>query len=237
MKITVFNGSPRAERGNTHVIVEAFLEGASKAGAEVENIFLAKKKIGPCLGCFTCWTKSPGVCAIKDDMAGLLPKFIADIIVFATPLYVYNVTGIMKNFLDRMIPVADPHFEKEQDGESRHVKKPGNVPKLAVISNCGLPEQIHFKVLELYFRVLAKNMHTELVAEIYRGGGEILKEKNLMLAPLLWNYKGLLKKAGKEVVEKGKLSEELKKKLEVPIIPEDMYIKAANDEWNKMLKK
>jgi len=237
MKIVVFNGSPRAEKSNTHVMVEAFLEGAKKAGAEVENIFLAKKNIGPCLGCFTCWTKTPGVCVIKDDMADLLPKFDADIIVLATPLYVYNVTGIMKNFLDRMIPVADPHFEKEEDGESRHIKQPGNTPKLAVISNCGLPEQSHFNVLESYFRVLAKNMHTELVAEIYRGGGEILKEKNLMLAPLIWNYKELLKKAGKEVVEKGKLSEELKKQLEKPIIPEDMYIKAANDEWNKLLKK
>ena len=54
MKITAFNGSPRAEKGNTNLVVEEFLRGAREAGADTENISLAKMNIKPCINCFTC---------------------------------------------------------------------------------------------------------------------------------------------------------------------------------------
>jgi multimeric flavodoxin WrbA len=104
MKITAFNGSPRGDKGNTYVIAEEFLAGAKDAGAEVEHILLAGKEIKHCLGCFTCWLRTPGKCAISDDMKDLLPKVMnTDVIVFATPLYVDNVTGLMKNFIVRLL--------------------------------------------------------------------------------------------------------------------------------------
>jgi len=236
MKITIFNGSPRAENGNTHFMVEQFIKGAEQAGAEVENIFLAKKKINPCKGCFSCWLKTPGKCVIKDDMAELLEKFAdLDIIVFATPLYVDNVTGIMKNFMDRIIPLGDPHIEKDENGESVHVNKLGNVPKLVVISNCGFPEQSHFQVLELLFKRIARNMRTEVVGEIYRGGGAILKDAPSILKPLTMKYSKLLQKAGKEIAENSRLSKETRLELEKPLIPADNYIAAANQYFDQLL--
>ena len=198
MKIIVFNGSPRAEKGNTHFMVEAFLKGAQEAGAETENIFLVKQKIKPCTGCFCCWVKTPGECVIKDDMAELRSKYVtADIIVFATPLYVDNVTGIMKNFMDRLVPLADPYFEKDENGQYLHVKGFDKIQKIAVISNSGFPEQEHFQVLRLLFRRIARNFHSEVIAEIYRGAGQLLQVDHLMLKPILWKYKKLLEKAGK----------------------------------------
>jgi len=234
--ITVFNGSPRAEKSNTHVMVEEFLKGAQEAGADVENIFLAKKKIKPCRGCFTCWIKTPGQCVAKDDMEEMIPKFVnSDVVVFATPVYVDNVTGTMKNFMDRLVPLADPHFEKDEYGEYRHTKKQEKTPNIMVIANCGFPEQSHFQVLRLLFKRIARNMHSEVVGEIYRGGGEILKIDNLLLKPFLAGYKKLLREAGREIVEKSRLSKETINKLEKPIIPYDLYIDGANKELNKLL--
>ncbi len=236
MKITIFNGSPRAEAGNTHVMVEAFMKGARKGGAEVENVFLAKKEINPCRGCFSCWLKTPGKCVTKDDMAELLDKFVSsDIIVFATPLYVDNVTGIMKNFMDRLIPGGDPHFEKDEGGECVHIIRTEKRPKLVVISNCGFPEQSHFQVLELLFKRVARNMRTEVIGEIYRGGGAILKDAPLVLKPVIRKYKKLLQKAGKEIVENERLSEGTRSKLEEQLIPEERYIAEANEYFDKLL--
>jgi multimeric flavodoxin WrbA len=236
MKITVFNSSPKAGKSNTNVMVEAFLKGAKKAGADTENIFLARWKIRPCLGCFSCWVKTPGRCVIQDGMAELLGKLAeTDIVVFATPLYVDNVSGVMKNFMDRFMPLADPHFEKDENGQYRHVRGSGKAPRIAVISNCGFPEQDHFQVLRLLFRRIARNLHSEVIAEIYRGGGEILQVDHLLLKPLVWKYKKLLEKAGREVAEYLQLSAKTMEELEKPIIPHDLYIKGANREWDKQL--
>jgi multimeric flavodoxin WrbA len=236
MKITAFNGSPRGGKGNTHWMTEPFLEGARETGAQTEVVFLAQKNIRHCLGCFSCWTKTPGKCVIEDDMRELLPKITgSDIIVLATPLYVDNVTGLMKNFLDRCVPLADPHFAKDENGECRHVKRIEKVPKLVVLSNCGFPEQSHFQVLKLCFRRLARNMHSEVIGEIYRGGGEILQNGNLLLALSLARYRKLLKTAGGEVVREGRISQRTAEELEKPLIPDDRYIKEANKHWDKVL--
>ncbi len=238
MNVVVFNGSPKAERSITNIMVESFLQGAEEAGADTTNIFLAQKKINHCLGCFSCWTKTPGKCVHDDDMPELIKLMAkADIIVYATPLYVDNVTGIMKDFMDRLIPGGDPYFEKDEQGEYRHRSTVKKLGRLVIISNCGFPEQSHFQTLHLLFERAARNMHTEVIAEIYRGEGPLLAEKNILLKPIINKYKKLLKQAGKEVVENMKLSDELQEKLAKPLIPYDYYIKAAEQYWDKSQKK
>ena len=78
MKIFAVNGSPNMKKGMTHILLEIFLEGAREAGAEVKTVFLQKKKINYCLGCFNCWVKTPGVCVHKDDMPELAEEIDID---------------------------------------------------------------------------------------------------------------------------------------------------------------
>lgn len=220
MKITVFNGSPRAKMGNTSVIVESFLEGAGKAGAETEQIYLAKYKINPCRGCKTCWEKTPGKCAQKDDMAELVTKVISsDVMGLATPVYADNVSGLLKNFIDRLIVIGDPHWVKDEFGECRHILRYSKPDKFLVFSNCGFPEQSHFQVLRLLFKRMARNLGWNIMGEVYRAGGALLTSKDENIKPFIEKYKQLLVRAGIEAVEKGKISEETSVELEKPLLP------------------
>lgn len=240
MRIFAVNGSPRGKKSNTAVMVEAFLAGAQEMGAETETVYLAEKNIKHCLGCFSCWIKTPGVCAIKDDMKELLENLRqkpADILLLATPLYFFHITGLMKNFMDRLLPAGDPHFEKGKDGVYKHIKGNLNIPGFILMSNCGFPEQTHFDALRSWIRIVAKNTDSQILAEIYRGQGELLRQENIFLMPVISGYKKLLRKAGGEIVKDGKLSQKTMEDLEKPLISYDMYINEGNKVWDKMLEK
>ena len=107
MKILGICGSPR--KGNTEWMLTRVLESAGVEGAETELLLLRDKDIRLCRGCVTCEVgddRQPGVCIIKDDMEGLLPKMLAaDAIVFGTPVYFYMLSGLLKDFMDRTIPI------------------------------------------------------------------------------------------------------------------------------------
>jgi hypothetical protein len=237
MRITIFNGSPRGEDGNTHRIAAEFMMGAKEARAEVESVFLCEYEIRPCRGCFGCWDRTPGRCQLTDGVTELLPKFRAsDVVIFASPLYIDNVTGIMKTFMDRTIPLMDPHFELDGSGEAVHARRYERLPDIGVISSSGFPEQSHFQVLRLLIRRIARNMQSNVVAEIYRGGGELMRSENLLNKPFVARYKDVLRAAGRELVEKGRVSDETQAMLEKPLIPAERYLKGANWHWDRRLR-
>jgi hypothetical protein len=80
-------------------------------------------------------------------------------------------------------------------------------------------------------------MSSEVIAEIYRGGGAILGEKSFWLWLPIRHYKALLRQAGEEVVRNGRISEKLQADLEKPLISDAKYIAGANAYWKKELGK
>ncbi len=234
MKIIAINGSPKGKKSTTFLMIEEFLQGAKKEGAECQHILLSELSIHPCCACFTCWAKTPGVCAIKDDMQSIDLSDV-DVILYASPLYRDNITGILKNFLDRSIIKANPFMEIDSKGESVHPKKRQTPAKIVAMSNCGFPEQTHFEILKLLFLRMSRNSQTELIGEIYRGGGSLLQSEEPKDQEIIAAYKRLLQKAGSEIVLIGKISEETQKKLESPLIPFDEYRQRHNALFKKLL--
>ncbi|MGL5380589.1 flavodoxin family protein [Clostridium sp.] len=100
MKVLGIVGSYRKD-GNTDILVKKALEGVASEGIDVEYIFLGDKKIYDCIGCEGC--KHTYECVIKDDMYQIYKKLIdSDAIILGSPTYFYNITGIIKNFIDRL---------------------------------------------------------------------------------------------------------------------------------------
>ena len=107
MKIAIFNGSPRKE--NTAAMVDAFAEGAREAGHEVEVLHVGKMKIAGCLGCEYCHTKGEGKCIQKDDIEKIMPAYLeSDMIVFATPVYYFDMSAQLSAAIQRVYCIGKP---------------------------------------------------------------------------------------------------------------------------------
>ena len=101
MKIIAINGSPRTIRSTTRKLAGFVLKGAAEAGAETEMIDLCDFRVTPCTACEGCSIN--GICVYEDDVPAIVERMKeADGIVFASPVYIDNVTGQMKVFFDRL---------------------------------------------------------------------------------------------------------------------------------------
>ena len=99
MKVLGILGSPRRE-GNTEILLDEALRGASNHGGLCEKIVLRDLKITPCLEIYKC--AEDGVCAIQDEMQGLFPKIIqAERLLLASPIFFYSVPALAKAMIDR----------------------------------------------------------------------------------------------------------------------------------------
>ena len=100
MKNIVVISTTLRKGGNSQLLAEAFAEGAKEAGNSVEILSLRDKNIAFCRGCFAC--QKLGKCVIKDDANEIADKICnADVVVFATPIYYYEMSGQMKTMIDR----------------------------------------------------------------------------------------------------------------------------------------
>lgn len=238
MNILAINGSPRGRRSNTHRMIKEILKGAKMKRATTDNVFLSELKIKHCLGCFACWSsKKNRECIIKDDMQLIIEKYLqADIIIYGTPLYSDNISSLLKTFIDRCLPMLSPHLEKDMGGEYRHNEGDTPKAKFIIVSNGAFPEPSQFQVISHYFKRLARNVNTEVIAEIYRGQGLWLSlPKYSDNRPIIDAYFQLLNHVGEVIAINGTLSEEVQLSLQKEFASDDEYMRDREIYWKSML--
>lgn len=108
-QVLIISTSPR-QGGNSETLADEFAKGAQEAGHHVEKVVLYDKTIGFCKGCLSC--QKNHACIIKDDVSAILEKLlVADVVVFSTPIYFYEMSGQMKTLLDRTNPIFPASYK------------------------------------------------------------------------------------------------------------------------------
>lgn len=116
MKILVFNGSPKKEKSDTLHITHAFLDGMNEADTwEIQMMNVIDQHIEFCSGCLACM-RNGGVCRHNDDMRSILEQIlVSDILLFSFPLYAYGMPAMLKNLIDRTLPLSSMAMQKVGD--------------------------------------------------------------------------------------------------------------------------
>lgn len=155
-KIVILNGSPR-KNGNTSALVEAFTKGAKEAGNTVTTFFLDRMDIHGCKGCFGGGKNPESPCVQKDDMDKIYPAYKdADVVVLASPLYYWNLSGQIRTTFDRLFAVAEcnPDYANPRKDSALLMAAEGH----------GFDETLY------YYNNLMKHIHWNSLGQVLVGG-------------------------------------------------------------------
>lgn len=232
MNILVINGSPKGEKSNSYQLTKAFLEGIKQetAGAEIRERAVCQMEIKPCLGCFSCWNRTPGKCCIEDDMEQVIQDLLwADVTVWSFPLYYFTVPGALKNLIDRQLPMNLP-FMEEQEGQIGNGGHPSRYDmsgkRTVVISTCGFytAEGNYDGVRSLFDHQCGPGNYTA----IFCGQGELFRVPEV--SAVTGEYLSCVEQAGREYAGGG-ISAQSRERLSQLLLPRETYESCADASW------
>jgi multimeric flavodoxin WrbA len=228
MNILAINGSHRGEKGYSQILIDKFFEGARQLNTDCDTIVLKNYKINQCLGCRACHKPEHYLKCVyeeKDDVKGIFDRMReADILVFATPIYIFNMTGLMKVFLDRITSTADSSIMTTSDSGLffHHIdKKLISKPFVLITTQDNIENETSKNVLS-YFKTFSSFLDAPFVGYIRRKNGSLIgygkdleKEKQY---PIIALVNESIKKAGFEIVRYNKIKKKTEKQCNRNII-------------------
>lgn len=229
MKVIAFNASPNKEAGTTALILNPFLKGMAREGAEIELKYIYDLKIEPCRECTSKIDFLPDDdCRIDDDLKELYPLLNdADIWIFASPNYLNSVTSGLKNLLDRLEPLfVAPHIYDNNachDKIRQSLKKRDNPGKILLISTCGLWGTENFNSIVDQTRSVADMLGRDYLPPILRPHSGVMTTLTNLGKPVNDIYLAA-EEAGAELIKSGEISDETMARISREIVPKDSFI-------------
>ena len=207
-------------------ITRAFLEGMSETGAqEIRTIHVIDRHIEYCCGSMACM-RNGGVCRHHDDMRAILDEILSsDLLVFSFPLYCYGMPAVLKNLIDRTIPLSSIAMRKA-DGRYEHVGQADfSHLRYLMICGCGFPNSAHnFEPAVAQFRLMFRGNHT--IVTVPESPMFNVPEAAAVTAPRL----ELVRKAGRQYAQSGTIDAAVLAQIGSPMIPEETYARIVNGE-------
>jgi multimeric flavodoxin WrbA len=222
-KIFAVNSSPNGEKGNTARLLQAFLKGANKAGAETHVEYIFDQDIKPCTGCLSCWTSTPDECSQKDDMKKMLEKIKeSDIVVYSTPLYVWDMNGTMKNFMDRLLPLSNPLSEIKNGIVRKQNRSDVKYSQVVLVSTCGLTGVHNFDSLVHLFETQCRFKQKEFSGALLRPNAGGLADSERAKAVY-----SAASEAGAQLVRDGYISPEILSRVSKQYASDEHFVESA----------
>ena len=179
MKALILDGTRVEETFLDHVH-QTLTRRLAAAGCEVESMALRGMEVHHCVGCFGCWTQTPGECMIDDPAREVARAFIAsDLVVFFTPVTFGGYSSELKKVLDRIICLLSPFFDRI-GGEVHHKPRYRRYPRLLAVGVQPRPDRESEEIFTVLVGRNAINMHApEHAAAVFDSHqtGEIVEEK------------------------------------------------------------
>lgn len=222
-KVLAINGSPRMDKGNTALLLNAFLQGITDSGSIVDLYYTSQLEIKSCsCGKLYCWNNKPGECCFKDDMEQVYPKLReAEILVLATPVYI-PLPGEMQNFINRLCPLLDPTLV-QRDGRTRaRLRSDVKIRKFILVATSGWWEIENMDSVVRIVKELAEDASTEFAGALLRphasemfSQGAISVDGQIVL--------DAAKQAGIDLIQRGKINQETMEVISHPLVSRELY--------------
>lgn len=158
MNATILNGALAGD-GFVDAVAGAIQAALQTQGWTVRPWQLADEKLAFCLGCFECWTKTPGLCRIDDAGRDVAESLIqSELAIFVTPITFGGYSSALKKAVDRVIPLISPFFQRI-DGEVHHHARYARYPALFGVGVLPGPHPGQAQIFDTLVSRNAINLH------------------------------------------------------------------------------